>query len=259
MDRLSAPVIICIVLVALAAGGFVMNKFFYGSAVSLDDQRVVLADIGDFPRFIEDVGDDGSSTDEIITMRDDPSGNCLCLRVRLLVKHIYEKKGTHTGQIIIKNDDFSLTTGSQSYKAVLLAGGNEINAGELVIQSLALRRAADGSIESSMAGNPDGSDKASLGDLVRNVKGAHRAASFGGGGHTRGIFDWVPGPLEERSRVIQPPSLRGYVWRAQLSQNIQDAWKSAEINCLFPLPATDSNLKLVVFGDMQTAIPVSIY
>lgn len=141
---------------------------------------------------------------------------------------------------------------------MLLAGGNQLRPDELVIQGLALRRAPDGSIEYSDAGSGDGDDKPSLGDLVRGVKGAHRAASIGGERGRRGILDWVPGPLEERSGIIQPPGLSGYVWRAQRTQNIQDAWRAADIACLFPLPPPGTNAKLVVFGDNSHAISIAV-
>lgn len=258
MTRISLPILIGLVVVGVVVGFIVLNSFLYGQAVAVLDQRVVIADIGDFNRFVKDCGDNPTSSDEIVTMRDDPSGNCLFVRVQLLLKHIYDKKGTQTGQIILRNDDFMLTSGNRNLNPVLLVGGNQIRPDELVILSLALSRAPDGSIEYEEAGSGDADDKPTLGDLVRNVKAAHRAASIGSGGGSRGLFEWVPAPLDERSRIIQPPGLSGYVWRAQLNQNIQNAWKAAEVVCLFPLPPPGTNAKLVVFGDNATAFPITV-
>jgi hypothetical protein len=86
----------------------------------------------------------------------------------------------------------------------------------------------------------------------------HAAAGVGSGGARRGVLDWVRAPLEERSRIIQPSALSGDVWRAELSQNKQEAWRAAEAVCLFPLPAPESHLTLVVFGDDQAAIPITL-
>lgn len=258
MTRISLPILIGLVVVGVIVGFVLVNSYSYGQAVAVLDQKVAIADIGDFARFVKDCSDNPASSDEIVTMRDDPSGNCLFLRVQLLLKHIYDKKGTQTGQIILRNDDFMLTSGNRTLNPVLLVGGNQLRPDELTILSLALRRAPDGSIEYTEAGSGKAEDKPTLGDLVRSVKAAHGAASIGSGGGSRGLFDWVPAPLEERSRIIQPPGLSGYVWRAQLNQNIQDAWKAAEVVCLFPLPPPGTNAKLVVFGDNDTAIPITV-
>jgi len=253
------PILIGLVLLVVIVAIVLLNAYFYGKAVSILDQRVVIADIGDFAQFAKDCSDDPASTDEIVTMRDDPSGNCLFVRVQLLLKHIYAKKGTSTGQIILSNDDFMLTSGNRNWNPVLLIGGTEIRPGELVIQSLALRRSADGAIEYTEPGSGNEEDKPTLGDLVRSVKEAHRAASIGSGRGSRGILDWVPAPLDERSKIIQPPALSGYVWRAQRNQNVQDAWRSAEVVCLFPLPPPGTNAKFIVFGDNETALAIAVH
>ena len=51
----------------------------------------------------------------------------------------------------------------------------------------------------------------------------------------------------------------GYVWRAERTQNKQDAWRAAEAVCLFPLPPPGTNARLVVFGDNEAAIPITVH
>jgi len=250
------PILIAVVVVVLIVAVVVLNSVFYGKSVAMLDQRVVIADIADFAQFIEDCSDDAASPDEIVTMRDDPNGNCLFVRLQVLLKHIYDKKGTQTGQILLRNDDFILASSNRNWPGVLLVGGSEIRPGELVVQSLALTRAPDGSIEYGEPGSGNAEDKPTVGDLVRMVKGAHRVASIGGGRSSRGILDWVPEPLGERSKIIQPPALSGYVWHGHRNFNLQNAWRAAEIVCLFPLPPPGTNAKVVVFGDNETAIPI---
>lgn len=252
------PIVIALVVVVLIVAVVILNSVFYGKSVAILDQRVVIADIGDFSQFIQDCSDDPASPDEIVTMRDESNGNCLFVRLQLLLKHIYDKKGTQTGQVIVRNDDFLLASGNRYWTGVLLVGGSEIRPGELVIQSLALSRGPDGSIEYTEPGSGNAEDKATLGDLVRMVKGAHGAASIGGGSRSRGILDWVPEPLGERSKIIQPPALSGYVWHAQRNLNIQNAWRAAEVVCLFPLPPPGTSAKVIVFGDNETAIPITV-
>ena len=252
------PILIALVVVVLIVAVVILNSVFYGKSVAVLDQRVVIADIADFSQFIEDCSDDPASPDEIVTMRDEPNGNCLFVRLQVLLNYIYDRKGTQTGQILLRNDDFILASGNRNWNGVLLVGGSEIRPGELVIQSLILTRAPDGSIEYGEPGSGNAEEKPTVGDLVRAVKGAHKAASIGGGRASRGLFDWVPEPLGERSKIIQPPALSGYVWHGHRNYNLQNAWRAAEVVCLFPLPPPGTNAKIVVFGDHETAVPITV-
>lgn len=260
--QLPIPIVIAIVL-AIGIGAIVVfNSIFYGKAVAILEQRLVLADVEDFAQFVRECSDNPASSNDIITLRDDPQGNYLFLRIQLLVKHIYAKKGTKIGQIILSTEDFALTSGSQTWNPILLTGGYEDRAKDgtpvLVVLSLQLRKGSDGAIEPVEAGNDSEGDEPTMGDLVRGVKALHGAASMGSGGGRREVMDWVRAPIGERSKIIQPPALSGYVWRAVRKQEEQEAWRAADCTCLFPLPPQGTQAKLVVFGDTQTAVPITI-
>jgi hypothetical protein len=258
--RLPIPVTIGLLLAVVIVAVLVFNAYFYGRAVMLLERRVVLADIEDFPQFLHDCRDDPTSSYEIVTMRDEPDGNFLLLRLQLLLKYIYEKRGTQVGQVVLRGQDFELTSGNETWPAVLLGEGyegrGEEGATELVIRSLTFRRGANGGIEEGAAGAGSVEEHATVGDVVRGVKQLHMAASSGRG--PRGVLDWVRAPLAERAQIIQPPGLFHYIWRAEPTQNKDDAWRAAEAVCLFPLPPPGTNATLVVFGDNTTAIPITV-
>jgi hypothetical protein len=260
--QLPIPITIGIVLAVVIVGIMMFNWFFYGRTVDILQRRLVLADVEEFKQFAAQISDSPSSAEEIITLRDDPDGNYLLLQIQLLLKHVYAKKGTKNGQINLRGDDFALVSGNETWNPVLLTGGyldrgkdgNQV----LVMLSLTLRRGANGMIELGEAGSDSEDEQPNMGDLVRGVKKLHGAASFGGSGARREVLDWVRAPIGERSKIIQPPGLSGYVYRAVRTQDKQEAWRAVDATCLFPLPPPGTNAKLVVFGDSNTAVPVAI-
>lgn len=257
-----AVIVVGVIVVAFSMTLLFMKQSREKYPFTLLQMRYVAADIADFQDFQQRCGE--MNEDSVVTMRDEPNGNCLFVKVHLRQDYIYEMGREQGVWNSIQADDFRLSTDKGDATAILLLTGysdEKDQVERLVLPSVALYREKDtGKImmhEHPAFASEQKIEDEGLGAILGGIRMANAMSSMGGRVEPT-PFEWLPPSLEERLAITQPPGLKENIWQACKAYEAEDAWVGLECVLLFPTMPPGSTGKLYFAGDENTAIPVTL-